>query len=60
MLVLKQDLAAEKAARLKAVEMALAAQSKSEEEIRKLRNNLEKAKSATEKLRKRPPYCVYL
>ncbi|KAJ0025282.1 hypothetical protein Pint_07443 [Pistacia integerrima] len=49
---LEQQLAAEQAARLKAEEKAQAAQMKSNDEIRKLRENLEKAKMETEELRK--------
>ena len=49
---LEQQLAKEQAARLKAEEKALAAQAKSNDEIRKLRENLEKAKKETEELRK--------
>ena len=49
---LEQQLAQEQAARLKAEELAFAAQSKSNDEIRKLRENLERAKQETEELRK--------
>lgn len=49
---LEQQLAQEQAARMKAEKSALAAQQKSNDEIRKLRENLEKAKKETEELRK--------
>ena len=50
---LEQQLAEEQVARLKAEEMAYAAQMKSNDEIRKLRENLEKAQRETDELRKR-------
>lgn len=50
---LEQQLAEEQVARLKAEEMAYAAQMKSNDEIRKLRENLEKAQKETDELRKR-------
>ncbi|KAI3821175.1 hypothetical protein L1987_08734 [Smallanthus sonchifolius] len=50
---LEQKLAEEQVARLKAEEMAHAAQTKSNDEIRKLRENLERAQRETEELRKR-------
>lgn len=50
---LEQQLAEEQVARLKAEEMAHAAQTKSNDEIRKLRENLERAQKETEELRKR-------
>ncbi|XP_076901523.1 immune-associated nucleotide-binding protein 9-like [Bidens hawaiensis] len=50
---LEQQLAEEQVARLKAEEMAYAAQTKSNDEIRKLRENLERAQKETEELRKR-------
>lgn len=49
---LEQQLAEEQAARLKAEEMAQAAQQKSNDEICKLRENLERAQRETEELRK--------
>ncbi|TXG53347.1 hypothetical protein EZV62_022516 [Acer yangbiense] len=49
---LEQQLAEEQAARLKAEENAQIAQEKSNDEIRKLRENLESAKRETEELRK--------
>lgn len=49
---LEQQLAEEQAARLRAEETARAAQSKSNDEIRKLRENLEKAQRETEEFRK--------
>ncbi|KAJ8436426.1 hypothetical protein Cgig2_013467 [Carnegiea gigantea] len=49
---LEQQLAEEQAARLKAEEMAQAAQQKSNDEIRRLRENLERAQRETEELRK--------
>ncbi|GAV66308.1 AIG1 domain-containing protein [Cephalotus follicularis] len=49
---LEQQLAEEQAARLKSEEIARLAQLKSNEEIRKLRENLEKAQKETEELRK--------
>ncbi|KMT19424.1 hypothetical protein BVRB_1g012690 [Beta vulgaris subsp. vulgaris] len=49
---LEQQLAQEHAARLKAEELAQAAHTKSKDEIRLLRENLEKAKLETEELRK--------
>lgn len=50
---LEQQLAEEQVARLKAEELAFAAQMKSNDEIRKLRENLEKAQKETEELRRR-------
>lgn len=50
---LEQQLAEEQAARLKAEENAQAAQMKSNDEIRQLRENLEKAQRETDELRKR-------
>ncbi|GJW29551.1 putative AIG1-type guanine nucleotide-binding (G) domain-containing protein [Tanacetum coccineum] len=50
---LEQQLAEEQVARLKAEELAYAAQMKSNDEIRKLRENLEKAQKETDELRKR-------
>ncbi|KAI3825552.1 hypothetical protein L1987_07042 [Smallanthus sonchifolius] len=50
---LEQQLAEEQIARLKAEEMAHAAQLKSNDEIRKLRETLERAQRETEELRKR-------
>ncbi|KAI3717682.1 hypothetical protein L1987_69449 [Smallanthus sonchifolius] len=50
---LEQQLAEEQIARLKAEEMANAAQMKSNDEIRKLRETLERAQRETEELRKR-------
>ncbi|KAK9075548.1 hypothetical protein SSX86_003873 [Deinandra increscens subsp. villosa] len=50
---LEQQLAEEQVARLKAEEMAHVAQMKSNDEIRKLRETLEKAQRETEDLRKR-------
>ncbi|KAI7744432.1 hypothetical protein M8C21_017312 [Ambrosia artemisiifolia] len=50
---LEQQLAEEQVARLKAEEMAYAAQAKSNDEIRKLRENLERAQRETEELRQR-------
>ncbi|KAM7266540.1 hypothetical protein ACFE04_004437 [Oxalis oulophora] len=50
---LQQQLAGEQAARLKAEEIAQEAQIKSNDEIRKLRENLEKAQRETDELRKR-------
>ncbi|KAM0019283.1 putative AIG1-type guanine nucleotide-binding (G) domain-containing protein [Helianthus debilis subsp. tardiflorus] len=50
---LEQQLAEEQVARLKAEEMAYAAQAKSNDEIQKLRENLERAQRETEELRKR-------
>ncbi|KAJ0746150.1 putative AIG1-type guanine nucleotide-binding (G) domain-containing protein [Helianthus annuus] len=50
---LEQQLAEEQVARLKAEEMAYAAQAKSNDEIRKLRENLERAQRETEELRTR-------
>lgn len=49
---LEQQLAEEQAARLKAEEVAQLAQMKSNDEIRKLRENLERAQRETEELRK--------
>ncbi|XP_059630353.1 immune-associated nucleotide-binding protein 9-like isoform X2 [Cornus florida] len=49
---LEQQLAEEQAARLKAEEIAQAAQMKSNDEIRKLREHLERAQRETEELRK--------
>ncbi|KAK9271002.1 hypothetical protein L1049_026590 [Liquidambar formosana] len=49
---LEHQLAEEQAARLKAQEMAQLAQMKSNDEIRKLREHLEKAQKETEELRK--------
>ncbi|XP_021714800.1 immune-associated nucleotide-binding protein 9-like isoform X1 [Chenopodium quinoa] len=49
---LEQQLAQEHAARVQAEKSALAAQAKSNDEIRKLRENLERAKQETEELRK--------
>lgn len=49
---LEQQLAEEQAARLKAEEIAQLAQKKSNDEIRKLRENLERAQRETEELRK--------
>lgn len=49
---LEQQLAEEQAARLKAEEVAQLAQMKSNDEIRKLRENLERAQKETEELRK--------
>ncbi|GLU22265.1 hypothetical protein SLE2022_383540 [Rubroshorea leprosula] len=49
---LEQQLAEEQAARLKAEEIAQIAQMKSNDEIRKLREHLEKAQRETEELRK--------
>ncbi|XP_057973100.1 immune-associated nucleotide-binding protein 9-like [Malania oleifera] len=49
---LEQQLAEEQAARLEAEKIAQAAQMRSENEIRKLRENLEKAQRETEELRK--------
>ncbi|KAF5732784.1 protein AIG1 [Tripterygium wilfordii] len=57
---LEQQLAAEQAARLKAQEMAQLAQEKSNDEIRKLRENLEKAQKETEELRSRAKSCHIL
>ncbi|KAK1407577.1 hypothetical protein QVD17_39197 [Tagetes erecta] len=50
---LEQQLAKEQVARLKAEEMASAAQEKSNDEIRKLRENLERAQRESEEFRKR-------
>nr|XP_043607081.1 immune-associated nucleotide-binding protein 9 [Erigeron canadensis] len=50
---LEQKLAEEQVARLKAEEMAQAAQKKSNDEIRKLRENLEKAQRESDEFRKR-------
>ncbi|KAL4566251.1 hypothetical protein LXL04_030364 [Taraxacum kok-saghyz] len=50
---LEQQLAEEQVARLKAEELAYAAQMKSNDEIRKLRENLEKAQKETDELRRR-------
>ncbi|KAK1554966.1 hypothetical protein Q3G72_019773 [Acer saccharum] len=50
---LEQQLAEEQAARLKAEENAQIAQEKSNDEIRKLRENLESAKRETEELHKK-------
>uniref|UniRef100_A0A5B7C3N3 AIG1-type G domain-containing protein n=1 Tax=Davidia involucrata TaxID=16924 RepID=A0A5B7C3N3_DAVIN len=50
---LEQQLAEEQAARLKAEEIAQVAQMKSNDEIRKLREHLERAERETEELRKR-------
>ncbi|CAA7396499.1 unnamed protein product [Spirodela intermedia] len=50
---LEQQLAEEQAARLKAEELAEAAQQRSNDEIRRLRENLEKAQRDTEDLRRR-------
>ncbi|KAM7509381.1 hypothetical protein LguiA_019834 [Lonicera macranthoides] len=50
---LEQQLAEEQAARLRAEENAQAAQMKSNDEIRQLRENLEKAQRETDELRKR-------
>uniref|UniRef100_A0A2P2K8F7 Protein AIG1 n=2 Tax=Rhizophora mucronata TaxID=61149 RepID=A0A2P2K8F7_RHIMU len=50
---LEQQLAEEQAARLKAEELAQLAQIKSNDEIRRLRENLERAQKETEELRKR-------
>ncbi|XAR57561.1 hypothetical protein NMG60_11025744 [Bertholletia excelsa] len=50
---LEQQLAEEQAARLRAEEIAQAAQMKSNEEIQKLREHLERAQRETEELRKR-------
>ncbi|KAK9080221.1 hypothetical protein SSX86_001897 [Deinandra increscens subsp. villosa] len=50
---LEQQLAEEQEARLKAEEMARAAQTNSDDEIRKLRASLERARRETEELRKR-------
>lgn len=50
---LEHQLAEEQVARLKAEEMALAAQMKSNDEIRKLRENLEKAQREADEFRKR-------
>ena len=49
---LEQQLAEEQAARLRAEEIAHIAQEKSNDEIRKLRENLERAQRETEELRK--------
>lgn len=49
---LEQQLAKEQAARLKAEEIAQMAQMKSNDEIRQLRENLERAQKETEELRK--------
>ncbi|KAI7732267.1 hypothetical protein M8C21_024452, partial [Ambrosia artemisiifolia] len=59
---LEQQLAEEQLARLKAEETAHAAQMKSNDEIRKLRETLEKAQRETEELRKRAESgkCVIL
>lgn len=50
---LERQLAEEQAARLKAEEIAQRAQLASNDEIRKLRENLERAQRETEELRKR-------
>ncbi|CAK9148969.1 unnamed protein product [Ilex paraguariensis] len=50
---LEQQLAEEQAARLKAEEFAQEAQRKSNDEIRNLRENLERAQRETEEVRKR-------
>lgn len=50
---LEQQLAEEQTARLRAEEMAQAAQMKSNDEIRKLREHLERAQKETDELRKR-------
>ncbi|KAL2231834.1 immune-associated nucleotide-binding protein 9 [Sesamum indicum] len=59
---LEQQLAEEQAARLKAESMAQAAQMKSDDEIRKLREHLERAQRETEQLRKQAESgrCVIL
>ncbi|KAL0437889.1 UNVERIFIED_CONTAM: Immune-associated nucleotide-binding protein 9 [Sesamum latifolium] len=59
---LEQQLAEEQAARLKAESMAQAAQMKSDDEIRKLREHLERAQRETEELRKQAESgrCVIL
>jgi len=59
---LEHQLAEEQAARLKAEEFAQVAQMKSNDEIRKLRENLEKAQKETDELRKRAESakCVIL
>lgn len=59
---LEQQLAEEHAARLQAEEKAQEAQKRSNDEIRKLRENLEKAQNETEELRKRAQSgkCVIL
>ncbi|XVF37278.1 hypothetical protein REPUB_Repub19eG0132300 [Reevesia pubescens] len=57
---LEQQLAEEQAARLKAEEMAQLAQMKSNDEIRKLRENLERAQRETEELRKQAARCAIL
>lgn len=50
---LEQQLAEEQAARLEAEKIAQAAQMRSNDEIRKLREHLEKAQKETEELRRR-------
>ncbi|GMI85103.1 IMMUNE ASSOCIATED NUCLEOTIDE BINDING 9 [Hibiscus trionum] len=57
---LEQKLAEEQAARLKAEEMAQLAQMKSNDEIRKLRENLERAQKETEELRRQAARCNIL
>lgn len=57
---LEQQLAEEQAARLKAEELAQLAQMKSNDEIRKLRENLERAQKETEELRKQAARCAIL
>ncbi|TYJ01211.1 hypothetical protein E1A91_A13G137700v1 [Gossypium mustelinum] len=57
---LEQQLAEEQAARLKAEELAQLAQMKSNDEIRKLRENLERAEKETEELRKQAARCAIL
>ncbi|XP_022728053.1 immune-associated nucleotide-binding protein 9-like [Durio zibethinus] len=57
---LEQQLAEEQAARLKAEEMAQFAQMKSNDEIRELRENLERAQRETEELRKQAARCAIL
>ncbi|GMJ11694.1 IMMUNE ASSOCIATED NUCLEOTIDE BINDING 9 [Hibiscus trionum] len=57
---LEQQLAEEQAARLKAEEMAQLAQMNSNDEIRKLRENLERAQKETEELRSKAARCTIL
>ncbi|KAE9454950.1 hypothetical protein C3L33_13170, partial [Rhododendron williamsianum] len=57
---LEQQLAEEQAARLKAEEIAQASQMRSNDEIRKLREHLERAQKETEELRKQAARCAIL
>ncbi|XWS23425.1 hypothetical protein CRYUN_Cryun28dG0013100 [Craigia yunnanensis] len=57
---LEQQLAEEQAARLKAEEMAQLAQMKSNDEIRMLRENLERAQRETEELLRKQGRCAIL